>query len=277
VAQPDYFTEQFESGFDLDNNAFTFTPNGSPAFYSVCRETVTNFFTNPTGGNFLFLDGEDHDDDFVSITLSGTNQVSIYGIHRQTLFFNSNGHITFDAGETDYTESISDHFTRPRVAALFRDLNVSQGGADSWMELSNRFVATWDGVPEYDAGNINRFQIEMFFDGRIRITYLQIDAARGVAGLSKGTGIPAGFEESDFSNYGACGDPPFLSIARAGTNAIVSWSALPGRTYRLETNAVLGTALWTNAGPDITATGPTASKTNHIAGPRNFYRVKLLP
>ena len=52
---------------------------------------------------------------------------------------------------------------------------------------------------------------------------------------------------------------------------------MPGKTYRLETNAVLGTALWTNAGPDITAIGPTASKTNQIAGPRNFFRVRLLP
>ena len=273
VAQPDYFTELFEGGFDLQNTAFTFTPNGSPAFYSVCRETVTNFFTDPAGGNFLSLE----DDDFQSITLSGTNQVSIHGINRQTLFFNSNGHITFDAGELDYTESISDHFTRPRVAALFRDLNMEQGGTISWRELSNRFVATWDGVPEYGVYNTNRLQIEMFFDGRIRITYLRVDAARGVAGLSKGTGIPAGFDESDLSSYGACGEPPFLSIVRGGPNAIISWTALPGRTYRIETNTVLGTTMWTNAGPDITATSSTASVTNVIAGPQTFYRLRLLP
>ncbi|HEY0548713.1 MAG TPA: M36 family metallopeptidase, partial [Verrucomicrobiae bacterium] len=121
VAQPDYFTELFEAGFDLDNTAFTFTPNGSPNFYSVCRETVTNFFTNPSGGNVLSLS----DDDFEPITLSGGHQVSIYGVNRQTLFFNSNGHLTFDAGDLDFTESISDHYTRPRVAALFRDLDVT--------------------------------------------------------------------------------------------------------------------------------------------------------
>ncbi len=273
VAQPDYFTELFEGGFNLDYTAFTFTPDGSPGFYSVCRETVTNFFTDPTGGNSLTLD----DDDFELIPLSGTNRVLIYGISRQSLFFNSNGHITFDAGEQDYTESISDHFTRPRVAALFRDLNLEQGGADSWLELSNRFVATWDGVPEYGLFNTNRFQIEMFFDGRIRITYLQMDAGRGVAGLSKGTGIPAGFEESAFSTYTSCDHTPFLSISRAGTNAIVSWTAIPGRTYRVETNGVLESTAWTNAGPDVTASASTASTTNSIIGPQTFFRLRLLP
>jgi hypothetical protein len=273
VAQPDYLTELFEGGFDLDNTAFTFTPDGSPNFYSVCREPVTNFFTNPSGGNVLSLT----DDDSESITLSGGHQVSIYGINRQTLFFNSNGHLTFDAGDLDFTESISDHYTRPRVAALFRDLDVTDGGTDSWLELSNRFVATWDGVPEYGLFNINRFQIEMFFDGRIRITYLRIDAARGVAGLSKGTGIPAGFEESDLSSFAPCGEPPFLSIARAGTNVVLSWTAEPGRSYRLETNAVFGTTMWTNAGPDIMATSSGISTTNGVFGSQKFYRVRLLP
>jgi hypothetical protein len=132
-------------------------------------------------------------------------------------------------------------------------------------------------VPEYGLFNINRFQIEMFFDGRIRITYLRVDAGRCVAGLSKGTGIPAGFEESDLSSFAPCGERPFLSIARAGTNVVLSWTAEPGRAYRLETNAVLGTALWTNAGPNITATASAVSITNSVLGSQKFYRVRLLP
>jgi hypothetical protein len=117
----------------------------------------------------------------------------------------------------------------------------------------------------------------MFFDGRIRITYLRVDAARGVAGLSKGIGIPAGFEESDLSSYAPCGARPFLSIVRAGSNVVLSWTAEPGRSYRLETNAVPGTTMWTNAGPDLTATSSTLSATNGVVAPQTFYRVRLLP
>ena len=63
---------------------------------------------------------------------------------------------------------------------------------------------TWQNVPEFDAGNSNSFQIELFFDGRIRLSYLKVDAIFGLAGLSRGLGVPAGFDESDFSHYDPC-------------------------------------------------------------------------
>ena len=117
----------------------------------------------------------------------------------------------------------------------------------------------------------------MFFDGRIRLTFLQIDAVRGLTGLSQGLGIPAGFKASDFSEYGGCDGSPTLSIARAGNDTILSWSAIPGRNYRLQTNATVGTSFWTNAGPDIIATSSTQSITNSFNGPQRFYRLQLLP
>jgi len=200
VGQPDYFTELFEGDFDLENTAFTFTPDGSTSFYSACRESVTNFFTDPSGGTVLSLS----DDSFSTRTISG-GSVSLYGRSTNVVHVGSNGHLTYDEGSTDFTESTSDHFALPRVAALFRDLNPVQGGTVYWQELSNRVAATWDRVTEYGAGNSNSFQIEMFFDGRIRITYLHVDASRGLAGLSRGLGLPLGFDESDLSDAGTCG------------------------------------------------------------------------
>jgi hypothetical protein len=44
----------------------------------------------------------------------------------------------------------------------------------------------------------------LFYDGRIRLTCLEIDATDGLAGLSAGTGVPVNFQESDFSSYGVC-------------------------------------------------------------------------
>lgn len=215
VGQPDFFTETFENQFDLGNSAFTFTPDGSPGFYRVCRESVTNFFTNPTGGEELGL----VDDSFATRTVTGTN-VSLYGRSTNVLHIGSNGFITFDEGDTDYTESASDHFALPRVTGWFRDLNPVQGGDIFWQQLSNRVVATWDRVTEYGAGNSNSFQIEMFFDGRIRVTYLHMDSLDGLVGLSQGLGLPSGFDPSDFSSYAVCNDGLLMaSISAMNENA----------------------------------------------------------
>ncbi len=51
VGQADYYTELFEvADNDLDYQTWTFTPDGSAAFYAVCREVATNFPTDPAGG-----------------------------------------------------------------------------------------------------------------------------------------------------------------------------------------------------------------------------------
>ena len=41
VGQPDFFTEIFSAGdFDLAFTTVTFTPDGSPSFYRICRERL---------------------------------------------------------------------------------------------------------------------------------------------------------------------------------------------------------------------------------------------
>ena len=67
------------------------------------------------------------------------------------------------------------------------------GGTISWRQLADRIAVTWQGVPEYGTTNSNNFQIELFFDGRIRITCLGIAATDGLIGLSQGLGTPVDF------------------------------------------------------------------------------------
>ena len=50
-------------------------------------------------------------------------------------------------------------------------------------------VVTYKNVREYGKYTTNSFQIEMFFDGVIRITWLDIAARDGLAGLSAGNGL----------------------------------------------------------------------------------------
>lgn len=199
----DYFTELFTSANDTDNQSWLFTPNASANFYSVLRTAAVAFPTSPTGGTTLVLS----EDSFLQVTPTGGATVSLYGTSYSSLYVSSNGYVTFGTGDTDYEESLAAHFAMPRIAVLFDDLDPSAGGTISWRQLADRVAVTYQNVPQWGTANSNNFQIEMFLDGRIRITCLGIAAADGLIGLSKGLGTPATFVSSDFSAYGAVPQP----------------------------------------------------------------------
>lgn len=210
--KPDYFTQIFSAtgnSNDTDNQSWLFTPNGSSSFYSVLRTARTTFPSSPTGGTVLDLS----DDSQALVTPTGGVKLSLYGTSYDNFHVGSNGYITFGAGDTDPTETLADHFSQPRISALFDDLNPRAGGAVSWRQFSNRVAVTFQGVPEYSKSNSNNFQIEMFFDGRIRITCLNIATTDGLIGLSRGNGLPADFVASDFSLYPSVLAAPTINVA----------------------------------------------------------------
>jgi hypothetical protein len=199
IGIPDYFTEIFTSNDnDLDDQTLIFTPDDSNSFYSVCRTPAASFPTDPAGGVSLPLG----DDDSAQVNLTDAN-VLIYGNTTGTFFVGSNGYVTFIGPDTEYEESLPRHFAGPRISALFDDLDPSAAGTVSWKQLADRVAVTWQNVPEYGTSNSNSFQIEMFSDGAIQLTWLDITAADGLAGLSEG-GIPVGFAESDLTGYTPC-------------------------------------------------------------------------
>ena len=199
VGQADYFTELFDTtNNDTANQAFTFTPNATASGYAVVREPVTAFPSDTTTGATTITMS---DDSTSLVTLSGVS-VQLYGTTYTSFYVGSNGYITFGSGDTQWTESFTNHFGKPRIAALFRDLNPPiAGGTVKRRQFADRVAVTWLNVREYGTALANSFQIEMFFDGRIRITILGIASTKGLIGLSRGLGVPAGFSESDFSTY----------------------------------------------------------------------------
>ncbi|UCG16444.1 MAG: hypothetical protein JSV19_00085, partial [Phycisphaerales bacterium] len=210
---PNYFTEQFTSN-DLDNLSLIFEPDGSTDFYAACVEPITTLPTDPAGGTTLSL----ADDSYATVNLTGGATVSLYGTSYTTIYPGSNGYLTFTGGDSDYSETLTDHFDTPRVSALFDDLNPSTGGTVSYKQLADRIAVTWDGVYEHSTTNPNTFQIVMYFDGGIEINYLSIAAMDGIAGLSAGGGIPPNFYETDLSAMGACGPrPPTAQSASVST------------------------------------------------------------
>jgi len=215
---PDYFSEQFATGTDLDGYSLLLTPNGSGDFYAACIEPITALPTDPSGGTPITSFSPSSDDGSAEVTLTGGSTVSVYGVSYGSFFAGTNGYVTFTAGDNDYTETFDDHFNLPRISVVFDDLNPGSGGAISWKQLADRAVVTYDGVFEYGTSDPNTFQIEMFFDGRIQVSWLGIASGDHIAGISGGGGTPAGFYESDLSGVGGCGAyPPTANSAAVQT------------------------------------------------------------
>jgi len=203
VGPADAFTELFAGNNDLDHWSLTFTPDYSPSRYSVCGTSATAFPTNLGGAVPVAVSG----DNFVKIALAQGATVQLYGQAYPDFYVGANGYITFGGGDGDATPTLADHFAKPRISGLFADLNPAAGQV-TWKQLIDRAVVTFQNVPLAGGSDSNSFQVEMFFDGKIRMTWLGIDATSGLAGLSRGMGVPAGYLPSDLTAYVICPAAP---------------------------------------------------------------------
>jgi len=197
---PSYFTELYTADNDLDFTSLTFTPNGSQDFYAGCAEAITALSTDPNDGTVL----SPSDDNSILVNLTDGQTVSLYGTAYSSFYFGSNGYITFTQGDSDWDETIAEHFAMPRISVLYDDWSPQISGLTTWQQLADRVVVSYVNVPEYSTSNSSTFQVEMYFSGEIVLSYLNVDATDGLAGLSAGGGTPPGFVEIDLSNMGPC-------------------------------------------------------------------------
>lgn len=199
IAQADPFTEQFDADFDLQYQSLTFIPDDSGHCYAVCREQVSELPVNVSNGTVLYL----ADDAYGTVQLPAGQTVPFFGTQYGAYCIGSNGYVTFTGGDVEKSATPSNHFRLPRIAGLFDDLNPAYGQV-RFKHLSDRAVVGYLGVPEHGTSNASTFEIEMFFDGRIRLTWLNVAATGAIVGLSRGGGVPDGYLESDLSGYPVC-------------------------------------------------------------------------
>jgi hypothetical protein len=190
----EYFSSEIDV-FDLSNRMIIFKPSVDGTTYTANQKKITELPTNPAGGMVIELG----DDDFEFVKIIGQEKVSVFGSEFGSFYVGSNGFITFTEGDNDYSESLQDHFDMKRISVLFNDLNPSNEGLVSRKQLSDRVVVTWEDVREYSGDGSNTFQVEMFFDGKVQLSWLEISVENCIVGLSEGFGVPDGFEEADFS------------------------------------------------------------------------------
>ncbi len=200
IDQPDYFTEQFSGSdaFDMQYFSVTFVPSEYGSYYEACGGKATELPVDPAAGTPLTLADDG------STRLDVTQSVWLYNVSYDSFYVNANGNLTFEAGDGTYSQSLEAHFDQPRISAFFRDLNPESGGTISWQETTEEVVVTWDDVPQWGTANSHTFQIELFFDGTLRITWLRMDASDAIVGLSQGGGVPVDFLEYDLSAVTEC-------------------------------------------------------------------------
>ncbi|HEU4886575.1 MAG TPA: Ig-like domain-containing protein [Thermoanaerobaculia bacterium] len=121
-----------------------------------------------------------------------------YGTQRTQAFVGTNGYITFNNGDSTYSESLPAFSSLPRISAFFDDLI---GGGGMWIndQLPGRFIVTYKQNQHYNFGGSNTLQIILFSDGRIQFGYAGITAltSGSITGLTPGPNAPP--QQVDFS------------------------------------------------------------------------------
>jgi hypothetical protein len=204
---PNYYTQVFgNGGNDLNGLQLSFRPDASLSFYGLLKNTgLTDFPTDPSGGQILPFDDPAFVDaygDPVAVVPLGGKTVPFYGKNYDTLFVSSTGFVSFGV-PGNFGIDAGMHFQEPQISAL----PVDATRADSMVSLlqdTEKVTVTYEDVPT--KGTVpspmtrNDFQIEMFFNGDIRITYPYVDPAlEGVVGLSSGQGAGGAAPEDFFA------------------------------------------------------------------------------
>ncbi|MEO1334460.1 MAG: hypothetical protein AAFV29_02410 [Myxococcota bacterium] len=137
--------------------------------------------------------------------------ITLCGQTFTSLFVNSNGSVTFGAGDTDFSETPAEMLSGPpRVAGVWDDLAPNQGGVVTFFEGPDFFTVSFQDVPEFFATTTNSFDITFYpaAEGddankpgnRFEVSFGGVAATDGITGLSCGGAITSGLEaETDFA------------------------------------------------------------------------------
>ncbi len=176
--------------FDLNQKTLTFLPANKTASAYTFQVTAASYDdTAPSAGTRLTLKDDD------------TRQVSLpfafpfYGENYQQIFVNSDGNVSFSADAATASDRSLGRLTAGprRIAPLFTDLDPSSvPSPDQGVVVTadaSRFVVSWVQVPLYsDFGNgrPQTFQLRLYPDGRIEITWRDTSLSDAVVGIAPG-------------------------------------------------------------------------------------------
>ena len=173
----------------LWNHTITFTPSDAAA--GRYRFATAGSTYDPNLANAGQLITGMGDDDTRQFPLPF--RFPFFGASYQQVWVNSDGNLTFTAGDTGSDERSLGRMVAgpPRIAPLFDDLDPTQSRNGIYvLSQPDRFVVSWVAVPEYmdfGSGNIETFQVRLYSDGRIEFAYAGIPTSTAaVVGIAPG-------------------------------------------------------------------------------------------
>ncbi len=174
---------------DLDGISLTFTPNGSYTAYTVSSSSLQ---WDSDQGTLITGEATNCDDCFTEQSIPFT--FNFYGQSYTTTFLGSNGYLTFDAGDSTYTETVEYFLAgNPRISAMFDDIDTRGGGEindDILVYTStNKIVVTYLNIQHFsNTGTSNSFQFVLYSNGTIKISYNGMEdlTTGSIAGISPG-------------------------------------------------------------------------------------------
>jgi hypothetical protein len=114
-----------------------------------------------------------------------------YGASYQDVYVNSDGNLTFGAGDAASTDRDLSRLSSgpPRIAPLLADLDPTAGGTVRVLEEAERFTVTWTDVPRWGEQDRNTFRVTLRPDGSIELAYDVVGSSlTGVVGVAPGNG-----------------------------------------------------------------------------------------
>jgi hypothetical protein len=167
--------------FDLRERTLVFSPAGERGF----------FYRSEPGGIAPGLGDRIEIGDDANRSYELPFEFPFFGQRYRQLFLNSDGNFTFVTPDSASTARSLARFLEgpPRIALFFADLDPSAGGEVRVLSVPDRFVVTWDAVPEWGEETPNTLQIEIVPDGTIFMRYGgALNAASGIVGVAVGGG-----------------------------------------------------------------------------------------
>lgn len=209
--QRDFLTQVFsesnpEESAALAGRSITYTPDGSISGYSVCSAAAEDFPVSPSCGEHVTMD----ESGSVYYPLEEGHSIPFFGEIYDSLHIGEDGYVAFGASGVGIDPLLESHFAAPRISGLFSDLSPNTGEIRV-AELDDRVAVTYRRVL-YEYFRVVSFQIETFFTGEIRITWMEIGSPSAIVGLSDGYGLDSDFAESTLSAYWNCDDPTLPAI-----------------------------------------------------------------
>jgi hypothetical protein len=225
VRRDEYLTQSwyYDRPCTVTNGMITFYPQPTDRGYVACIQPANQLPSDTANGTSLGIEDSFANQE-AEVVLTGGAKVSLYGEATNRCWVSLDGCVTFGGPNKNPSASyLANHFSNRQISSLYEHYDPwdtpNAGGRVTWKQFPDRLAVTFSHlVPMYYlAATTNDSQIELFFDGTIRITVLQ--GVIGVLGLSRGQGVPEDFIENDFTQMPDCSNvlPPLTLRVRGSS------------------------------------------------------------